>query len=177
MFRLALVPCFVISFVYDWWGLALLFFITAGVTDLVDGFLARRLNQHSRLGAILDPIADKLLMASTFICLASIDHIPWWFVILMLGKDIFIVGGISFFMLMKFNFDYQPIVWSKLTTLLLLLLGSCGLVELVWPRAAIGPYYMGDFVYGGVYLLSIMIIITTLEYLRIGIEVIRDRND
>jgi cardiolipin synthase (CMP-forming) len=89
--RLAGVPLFlwlVLVPEADGWALAVL--AVSGVSDYLDGYLARRLNQTSRLGAILDPVADRLYILSTVIALAVRDIIPWWLAILLPARDAFL---------------------------------------------------------------------------------------
>lgn len=172
-FRLGMVPIFLGAFFLRWYAVAFACFVLAGGTDLVDGYIARRLGQGSRLGAILDPIADKLLMAATFVSLASIHLVPWWFVGFMLFKDVFILAGIGYFMLRKLPFDYQPVFWSKAATLLLIIIGTFGLLDLVFPGVAIGDYPLGDFMFGGVYVTAGLILITVLTYLLRGLEILQ----
>lgn len=75
------------------YDLALATGILAGVTDALDGFFARRLNALSRFGAILDPIADKVLVTVTFICLAAVELVPWYLTVAVLARDLVIVMG------------------------------------------------------------------------------------
>lgn len=175
IFRLITVPILGLCFIFDWHAAAMILFMAAGGTDLIDGYIARRLNQFSKFGAILDPIADKLLMAVTFIGLAAIDAIGWWFVTIMLVKDLFIVAGILYFMRQKMHFEYRPIYWSKITTLCLLLIASFSLIDLTFPGAALWHFELGDFVYGGLYITALLMIITFLEYLRVGLEIIAQK--
>ena len=86
--RLAFLPFFIIAIKYGAyeWGLGIL--IVASLTDGLDGFLARTLDQRTALGAYLDPIADKLLMSSSFLVLALKGKIGWWLAILVLGRDV-----------------------------------------------------------------------------------------
>ncbi|MEM7083611.1 MAG: CDP-diacylglycerol--glycerol-3-phosphate 3-phosphatidyltransferase [Pseudomonadota bacterium] len=76
---------------YFW---AFVIFAVAGITDGLDGFLARRFNWRSQLGAILDPIADKFLMVSVFLVLAATDMVPVWLALLVIGRDLLIVTGV-----------------------------------------------------------------------------------
>ena len=86
--RLAFLPFFILSINYDRYGLALAILVVAGFTDALDGLLARGLHQKTPLGAYLDPIADKLLMSSSYVVLALHGKIKWWLVILVLGRDV-----------------------------------------------------------------------------------------
>ena len=95
VFRMVLIPVFVSLLFYQRFILALTVFISAGVTDGLDGLLARRFNQKSQLGTILDPIADKLLIAAAFIVLVQISPslVPAWVAIIVIGRE-FLVSGL-----------------------------------------------------------------------------------
>ncbi len=174
-FRLAAIPFFLLAFYFKWYAAAFALFTLAGISDLVDGYIARRFNLHTPSGAILDPIADKLLMAATFISLGTIHFVPWWFVVLMLVKDLFILAGIGYFRFAKIPFTYSPLWWSKVTTLLLICMGAFALLDLTFPGIAIAGYPLGDFVFAGIYFTGIFIVVTTLEYLRQGLELLAKR--
>lgn len=93
--RIMLTPGFVMAFVDQRFDLAWILFAIAGFTDALDGTLARLLKQRSTFGAMLDPLADKVLLVTSFICLAVQDWIPGWLSILVVSRDIFIVGGLA----------------------------------------------------------------------------------
>jgi len=93
--RIMLTPGFVMAFVGQRFDLAWILFAIAGFTDALDGTLARLLKQRSTFGAMLDPLADKILLVTSFICLAVQDWIPGWLSILVVSRDIFIVGGLA----------------------------------------------------------------------------------
>lgn len=87
--------------------------IVAGITDALDGFFARLLDAHSRLGAGLDATADKLLMLCVFLALASVELLPWWLAAVVIGRDIVIVLGAVAYRLLIGPFDFAPTVLSK----------------------------------------------------------------
>src|SRR5579863_4442764 len=89
--RLAFLPFFIIAIKYGRYEWALGILVVASLTDGLDGFLARTLNQRTPLGAYLDPIADKLLMSSSFLVLALKGRIAWWLAIMVLGRDILLL--------------------------------------------------------------------------------------
>lgn len=93
--RIMLTPGFVMAFVDQRFDLAWILFAIAGFTDALDGTLARLLKQRSAFGAMLDPLADKILLVTSYICLAVQDWIPGWLSILVVSRDIFIVGGLA----------------------------------------------------------------------------------
>jgi len=96
---------------------ALVVFFIAGLTDILDGFIARLYHQKSKFGAILDPLADKLLLVSSFLMLGHLGLIPWWLVIIAVARDIVIVLGTSVLFLLRFHIEVRPTVLGKLTTL------------------------------------------------------------
>src|SRR5207247_9222109 len=91
LLRLGFLPFFLILISYQRYRWALLILIFAGLSDGIDGLLARRLHQRSALGAYLDPIADKLLLSSSFLILAFDKRLAWWLTILVLSRGIMIV--------------------------------------------------------------------------------------
>jgi len=102
--------------------LAMLLFFVAGVSDALDGFLARQFGWRSRLGGILDPLADKFLLISVFVCLAWLDALPWWLVGLVVLRDLVIVGGALAYHLTVERLEAEPTLISKLNTALQILL-------------------------------------------------------
>lgn len=175
--RFVAVPMFVVAFIQDWRGVALTLFATAGITDLVDGYIARKYDVRTRLGAMLDPIADKLLMAATFLCLALSGAVPWEFVILMLVKDAYILAGVGLFTYLKYPFTYSAVWWSKATTLCLIVVASLALLEYAFPGLSLYVYPIGDFVYGGFWVTAVLIVVTMLEYTRRALELLHAGRD
>ena len=102
------------------WALAL--FFVAGFSDGIDGYLAKRYNWHTRLGALLDPVADKLLVAGTFIVLAYTQHIPFWLAVVVISRDVIIIGGATAYNFLVKPVEGEPTRISKLNTVLELLL-------------------------------------------------------
>lgn len=114
---------------------ALLLFFVAGFSDGLDGFLAKRYGWHSRLGSILDPLADKLLLVTSYICLAWVGAIPDWLVMIVIGRDLAIVAGAIAFHLLLGRYEMVPTWISKINTvmqifLVLVLVFSAGVFEL-----------------------------------------------
>jgi len=119
--RIVLIPAFVLLVVYDQLGAALLVFMTAGATDALDGLIARRAGQHTSLGAWLDPMADKLLLVTTFVVLTlpSIpltNHLPLWLTVLVISRDVVIVGVVAIVNLAVGPKTFTPSIWGKMTT-------------------------------------------------------------
>lgn len=88
LFRLILIPVFLWLLILGEYGWALLVLVVSGLTDFVDGYVARQFNQISRLGQVLDPAADRLFIFSTLIGLAWQQIIPWWLVVVIIGRDV-----------------------------------------------------------------------------------------
>jgi cardiolipin synthase (CMP-forming) len=116
LLRLGFIPIFLILISYQRYQLALLVLVVAGLSDAVDGLLARKLNQHSSLGAYLDPIADKLLLSSSFIILAYKTRIAWWTAIIVLSRDILMLTVAIVIILISGYRPFPPSILGKLTT-------------------------------------------------------------
>jgi len=95
---------------------ALLIFSLAGISDGLDGFIARYYNQRTTLGAYLDPIADKLLLASAFISMAILKIVPGWVAVIVISRDVLIIMGIAIFTITEKSYRVKPSIISKITT-------------------------------------------------------------
>ncbi len=123
--RMALIPVFASLLYYGYSGIALCVFIVAGVSDGIDGFLARRFNQESELGTIIDPIADKLLMTTAFIILTmpnvlpAVRHlpVPFWVTAAVIGRDVLIITVAGAINIMTGFRGFKPSWLGKLSTL------------------------------------------------------------
>jgi len=104
------------------YGNAILFFMIAGISDVLDGFLAKRYGWESRIGGILDPLADKILLLSVFIALAWISAIPWWFVAIISIRDFSLFLGGLYYNVAVDKFIAEPSLLSKINTLLQIVL-------------------------------------------------------
>lgn len=120
--RLGFVPFFIISIHYDRYELALGILVLAALTDGLDGLLARSLNQKTRLGAYLDPIADKLLLSSSFVVLALNRKISWWLATLVLSRDALLLTSAAVILLVVGYRPFPPSIFGKLTTAFQILL-------------------------------------------------------
>jgi len=119
--RIVLIPAFVLLVVYGHLGAALLVFMTAGITDALDGLIARRAHQRTSLGAWLDPMADKLLLLTTFIVLTLpgiplTNHLPLWLTVAVISRDVVIVGVVAIVSLVMGPRTFRPSIWGKMTT-------------------------------------------------------------
>jgi cardiolipin synthase (CMP-forming) len=116
------------------YGNALALFMIAGVSDALDGFLAKHFHWQSRFGAIADPLADKLLLLVGFGMLSYISVLPWWLFVLVLARDVIIVGGALTFHLLFGPYPMQPTLLSKANTALQIFLLTLVLFNLgLWP--------------------------------------------
>ena len=120
--RLAFLPFFIIAIKYGRYGLALGILVAGGLTDALDGLLARSLNQKTALGAYLDPIADKLLLSSSYLVLALKGEIGWWLAILVLGRDVLLLVACAVILLTVGYRPFPPSIWGKATTFFEILL-------------------------------------------------------
>jgi len=114
--RILLVPVVVWAIIYGELWLAFVLFLGAGVSDAVDGYLAKRFNMASELGAYLDPLADKTLIVSIYVTLGIAGKIPLWLVILVVSRDIMIIGAIMLSWLLGSPLKVKPLLVSKLNT-------------------------------------------------------------
>jgi cardiolipin synthase (CMP-forming) len=119
--RILLVPVYIGFMTYGWFGMALLTLLVAGLTDAVDGYLARKLNQRTRLGTLLDPLADKVLLTSSFISLAILHLVPYWVVILVVSRDLILLLGTTVAHVTSTPINVTPTFWGKGTTMLQLI--------------------------------------------------------
>jgi len=132
LLRLLLVPVFALFMLYGLPGWALLTFCAAGVTDAFDGLIARQTGQSTTLGAWLDPMADKLLVATMFVMLTVpglglVDRLPLWLTVLVLSRDIAIVLTVAIFNLAVARRTFRPTFLGKLSTAIYVLTGAVAL--------------------------------------------------
>ena len=116
--RIILTPIFVIYLINDRFLPALVVFIVAGLSDGADGFIARVFNQKSKVGAYLDPLADKILLVAAFVVLSARGSVPVWLGVLVISRDILILLGTLILFLNQSEFTIRPSVLSKMTTCL-----------------------------------------------------------
>ena len=121
LLRIALVAPILMLILAGSYGWALALFWLAGFSDGVDGYLAKRFDWHTRLGALLDPVADKLLVAGTFMTLAYTQHIPVWLAAIVILRDVIIVTGATAYNFIVGPVQGEPTRISKLNTALQLL--------------------------------------------------------
>ncbi len=116
--RLAAAPLLILTLKDHDYRAALVVFFVAGLSDGLDGFIAKRCGYTSRFGAILDPIADKVLLVSAYVMLTILDHVPFWLMLTVAFRDLLIVGGYLAYTSLVGTADMHPTRLSKLNTLL-----------------------------------------------------------
>ena len=137
LFRLILVP-YVIGAILDGRHTrALELFFVAAVTDVIDGALARTFRQATQVGAYLDPIADKCLLSGIFLALGATGSVPWWFVAVVLGRDIYILLAVVAVMALTRMRKFPPSLWGKISTFVQISAAVTYMVENIWPAAAL----------------------------------------
>ena len=146
--------------------MALLVFIVAGVSDGLDGFIARVLNQRTAIGAYLDPLADKLLLVSAYVGLALLDGIPEWVAVIVISRDVIISLGVAIFTVMDKTYEVRPSIVSKFTTtaqILTIILALFDPAHLRLPAMHL-PI---------VWITSILTITSGFHYIYIGMEILQ----
>ncbi len=114
--RLIIVPLVIVMIVQGRWPGAFILFVVAGVSDAIDGFLARRLDMRSEFGAYIDPLADKALLVSIYVTLAVIGVLPGWLAIVVVSRDVMIVAAVLLSWIMDRPVEIKPLWISKVNT-------------------------------------------------------------
>lgn len=127
--RIALVPVLILLLKDRDYTMALAVFLVSGVSDALDGFMAKRLGLMSRLGAILDPAADKILLVSSYVMLTLLGHIPFWLLLSVAFRDLLIVGGYLVYTSLAGAVQMRPSRLSKLNTFMQISLVAAILLE------------------------------------------------
>ncbi|MBI4468978.1 MAG: CDP-alcohol phosphatidyltransferase family protein [Acidobacteria bacterium] len=150
--RMALVPIFVSAVYYGRMQLALALWVLAGLSDVLDGLLARTLNQRTTLGVVLDPIADKIMLVTAFMVLTSrglsFEPIPFWLTATAISRDFFILmGSLLIFITTGFR-NFQPSLLGKLNTLVQVVVITVFLARQLRPEFAVllMPLYLSALV-------------------------------
>ena len=165
--RILLTPLFVIFLLKNLFSFALLVFAIAAISDALDGLFARYFNQHTVLGAYLDPIADKLLLTSAFISLAILKIVPGWLTVIVISRDILILLGVAIFSIINIDFEVKPSIASKCTTV-----AQLSTVFLVLLDPKLPDFYI---IQWSLYWLTAgLTIISGLHYIYIGMNIIQN---
>jgi cardiolipin synthase (CMP-forming) len=169
LLRIILVPVIVILLIQGSFFKALIVFIFAGLSDALDGFLARVLKQQTVLGAYLDPIADKALLASSFVTLSVLHIIPSWLAVIVISRDFIILLGISVLSIMSINVEIRPALVSKVTTALQLTTVLVALSFRCLPWAVNGIWSLALY-----WVTAFFTIVSGLNYMVRGMELINN---
>ena len=114
--RLVLAPFVASDILRGHYGRAIILLFIAGFTDVIDGFLARRLQSSTAVGAYFDPIADKILLSVIYISLGLAGAMPWWMVAVVFGRDILILAMAAYGLVFTSVRKFPPSVWGKIST-------------------------------------------------------------
>jgi cardiolipin synthase len=168
--RMLLIPAFVILLVYGYRGWALITFMVAGLTDLLDGLIARLAGEKTTLGAWLDPMADKLLLVTMFIVLTLpgiglANQLPTWFTILVISRDVAIVATVAVVNLAVGPRTFRPSIFGKIATATYIL---TGIVTLYFNYLGQKTPIVRVFVYGALVITLISAFHYLIQVLKIG---------
>ncbi len=114
--RILMTPVIIVLLLYRQIGTAFALFLLAGLTDGLDGFVARRRGQRTALGMVLDPLADKLLLMSAVVVLTKLKELPGWFTIIVVSRDLILIGGAVILYMFIDKISLPPSKLGKLTT-------------------------------------------------------------
>lgn len=170
LFRVLLIPLLVIFLVEGKADLAFITFIVASTGDALDGFLARLLRQQTVLGRYIDPIADKLLVTASCVTMAAMDQFPAWLAVIIVSRDILIMGGIGVLMLNDFIVEVKPTFSSKITTF----------VQFVTISFFLGHQYLADYWFLGNHLArlaALFTLLTGVQYILIGLNILKQKQE
>ena len=135
MLRMSLAIPSALLLLQGWYNAALLIFLVAGLSDALDGYLAKRFEWRSRLGSILDPLADKILLVTNYVVLGWLDQLPVWLVAAVIGRDVIVVSGAWIYHERVSQYEVAPTMASKVNTtaqivLVVVVVASLGLFSL-----------------------------------------------
>lgn len=128
--RLLSVPVAVYLLIQSAYLAAFVLFVLAGVSDALDGYIAKRWNQTTTLGALLDPVADKALLVGVYVTLGLQGNLPHWLVVLVVFRDVIIVGGVFLLFIVRLEVRMRPLLISKINTAAQIGLAAIVLAEL-----------------------------------------------
>ena len=165
IFRLLLTPYIVWLILSESYFLGFLFFVISGISDGLDGFIAKKLNQKTLLGSYLDPIADKFLIVSSIVLLGYNGYVPIWLIIIIVSRDIAILGAVIISWMLDTNLKIEPLIVSKINTFLQIFY-----ITLTF-ATVLNTNYLTNFqniaFIGTTYLIAFTTIVSWLSYLRI----------
>ena len=166
--RIFLIPTFATAYLYGHPAPALAAFLGAGITDALDGWLARRNNQQTAFGSILDPTADKLLMLTAFSLLTYTGLVPLWALIIAVSREVFVVGGWVIRQLVTSSLKVVPSLLGKATTVAQV----AAVTALLLSRQGIMPPVAATWL---LYLAILLTALSGLDYLYRGLKELQPR--
>jgi CDP-diacylglycerol--glycerol-3-phosphate 3-phosphatidyltransferase len=170
LLRLVLVP-FVIGAILDGRNArALELFFVAAVTDVLDGAFARSYGLATQAGAYLDPIADKCLLSGIILALGATGSVPWWFVAVVLGRDLYILLAVVALMALTTVREFPPSRWGKLSTFSQIAAAIAWMVENIWPVPVLHAVSSGI-----LWVCAGFTIWSGIHYTRRGVQTLRAR--
>lgn len=134
--RILMSPLVAVLLLYKQTGAALILFLLAGITDGLDGYIARRHGQRSALGVVLDPIADKLLLASAVIVLTVLKELPRWFTVIVVSRDFILLGGGLLMWMFIGKMSLPPSLLGKTTTVFQIVTVVLAMLDNLFPLFA-----------------------------------------
>lgn len=168
LIRILLIPLFVIFLISKSFHSAFITFVVAGITDGLDGFVARIWNQRTDLGSYLDPIADKLLLASAFVTLAILRIIPSWLTVIVLSRDMLIALGFWVLTMTNHKPMVKPRFTSKITTVFQILTVIWALLSVLhWRTEFLFPIFIK--------LTAFFTILSGVHYIYIGNKLLTEK--
>jgi len=177
--RFLLVPVFIYFFLIENFTYAVIVLIIASITDVTDGLLARKFNMGTKLGSVLDPLADKFLMMISFIVLSAQGVLPAWLALIVIGRDFYIVFGLVYiYYLQRVNVTFKPTILSKRTTFFQFLLLAFSFIKVYLEVRQPGwePLYKNiifNSQYILIYVTAILTLITFIQYTQIGVKMLK----
>jgi cardiolipin synthase (CMP-forming) len=164
--RIIFTPCIIAAMIGHHWGIAFTLFVIAAITDLLDGLLARILDQKSFLGACLDPIADKFLTLSVFITLAFVQSplfsIPHWFVAIILIKESILLGGAVSIYVICGQLQVRPLIMGKIAMFM-------QVVFIIWLFACYFFKWVPIHTYWAMLIVTLLVVLLALvQYTKFG---------
>lgn len=169
LIRILLIPVFVIFIINKSFLNALVTFGIAGLTDGMDGLIARLTNKRTELGSYIDPVADKLLLSSAFITLAIIEILPSWLTVIVITRDVIILMGFIILVLMNHRPKVEPSIASKITTDFQIITILIALLQVRYPMFNNLSEYV---IYGTTFFTAI----SGLHYIYKGAKLLNEKN-
>ena len=159
MLRLVFIPPVILLILYGHYRASFTLVLIAGATDCFDGWLARKLQQQTSLGAYLDPIADKMLLTSSFVALGVSGRIPLWLVILVMSRDVIIMATVAVMVLTTSHRKFPPSLYGKANTFAQIATVLLTLLALIYPIQA-----LRELARAGVYGTAAFTVLSGLHY-------------